>query len=162
MNNLIYKLTVTFPLRQKRDGVYYPTKIYYSNNPEYVTDLLMRFNWKIMKTSYPNVIEKVEMTTDFVSFNDRQRFEKQNGWVKVGSVTDTAEVVINHELLDYGNKSTVSEFVNKVALKYSREVKVRINKRDTVKIYWYTKLLGKRLPYSFYGRHSAFPLNDIK
>ncbi len=161
MNTLIFKLTITFPLRQKNNGeVYNPTKTFYSPNPCYVTELQTRFQTKMMKSYHD--INKVEMTTEYVSFENRHKNEKENGWLRIGHAKAVAEWVIFYDMLEYGDKSSTSELVTKVALRYSREVKVRIHKRDTVKRYWYTKFLGKRLPYSFYGRHSAYPLNDIK
>ena len=162
MKTFTYKLTITFHLRQKNDGVYNPTKIYYSKNPEYITDLLLRFNYKIRKDSYFGDIAKVEMTSEYVSISDIQKFQKENGWVNISNMKASAEIVVFYEMLDYGNNSTASQFVNKTALKYSRKVFFKLHQKNTVKRFWYTKFLAKRLPSSFKCRLGLFGKHDIK
>lgn len=159
MNNLIFKLTITFPWRQKNGGVYNPTKTFFHSCPNYITELQNRFHTKMMRS---HDIKKVEMTTEYVSYKDRQKNEKENGWIRVGYARAAAEWVIFYEMLDYGDKSSTSDFVNKCALRYSREVFCRIQMKCTKKRYWYTKFLEKRLPSSFYGLQRLYADNDIK
>ena len=159
MNNLIFKLTITFPWRQKNGEVYNPTRTFFNSNPCYLTELQNRFHTKMMRS---NDIKKVEMTTEYVSIQDRQKNEKENGWIKVGHAQAAAEWVIFYEMLEYGDKSSTSDFVNKCAIRYSREVFCTIHKKCTKKRYWYTKFLEKRLPYSFYGLQRLYADNDIK